>query len=73
MISASTLVGAYPRVRPVGAANVSAVPPSSIMRHAAPLAPAVWHPGGVLESVLLVLTAFGAGLLFCTVIAGMLP
>jgi hypothetical protein len=73
MISASTLVGAYPRVRPVGAANVSAVPPSATMRRTAPSAPVVWHPGGVLEPLLLVLTIFGASLLFCTAIAGMLP
>ena len=73
MISASTLVGAYPRARPVGAANVSAVPPSRIIRHVAPRAQVVWRPGGVLEPLVLLLAALGASLLFSTAIAGMLP
>jgi hypothetical protein len=73
MISASTLVGAYPRARPVGAANVSAVPPSRNNRHIVPPAQVVWRPGGVLEPLVLLLTAVGASLLFSTAVAGMLP
>jgi hypothetical protein len=78
MISASTLVGTYPRARQVDAAMALAVSshaavPRTDFPYRASFGPAKLRPSAFLEPLVLVLTALGASLLLCTVFAGALP
>ncbi len=78
MISASTLVGTYPRVRQVDAAMALAVSshaavPRTDTPDLASFGPARLQPAAILESLVLVMSALGASLLLCTVFAGALP